>query len=408
MRTGDLFVFSGNDTLKERFKKRQLDSDLPFDEKWLQTTIYHNIELLEATDPTYEKIRIVPLCREFALLSGIRNLYLDILAVSETGRLVLVECKLWKNPQARREVLAQAFEYGSLMQSLSYSDLAAKLKKHIKSGNEDPIAYTLRASGIEFDEALLIDRIATGLKIGDFHIIIAGDGIRTELIDLVNSQTLSGMTANLSLLELAVHENEEGTILLSPAIPYETKTIKRKVLISAEGSPVPIEQDESDVPSYDNNKKTKGRSSNEGQKIENRLFWDKAIKQIKFDHPDQQALEKGSNNNGCATQLPDPLGRLTAFRSNENRIGVFLRISDEKAHQYEIYFRSLLEAMQEEISPDIKMELQDKKSSLDILVEKNDVDIYSPETTECQIKWLGTHLNKFVNFLRPLIKEMPR
>lgn len=397
MRTGDLFVFSGNDTLKERFKKRQLDSDLPFDEKWLQTTIYHNIELLEATDPTYEKIRIVPLCREFALLSGIRNLYLDILAVSETGRLVLVECKLWKNPQARREVLAQAFEYGSLMQSLSYSDLAAKLKKHIKSGNEDPIAYTLRASGIEFDEALLIDRIATGLKIGDFHIIIAGDGIRTELIDLVNSQTLSGMTANLSLLELAVHENEEGTILLSPAIPYETKTIKRKVLISAEGSPVPIEQDESDVPSYDNNKK-----------IKNRLFWDKAIKQIKFDHPDQQALEKGSNNNGCATQLPDPLGRLTAFRSNENRIGVFLRIRGENAHQYEIYFKPLLKAMREEISPAIKMELQDKTSSLDILVEKNDVDIYSPETTECQIKWLGTHLNKFVNFLRPLIKEMPR
>ena len=60
MRTGDLFVFSGNGTLKERFKKRQLDSGLPFDEKWLQTTIYHNIELLEATDPTYEKIRIVP------------------------------------------------------------------------------------------------------------------------------------------------------------------------------------------------------------------------------------------------------------------------------------------------------------------------------------------------------------
>ena len=397
MRTGDLFVFSGNDTLKERFKKRQLDSDLPFDEKWLQTTIYHNIELLEATDPTYEKIRIVPLCREFALLSGIRNLYLDILAVSETGRLVLVECKLWKNPQARREVLAQAFEYGSLMQSLSYSDLAAKLKKHIKSGNEDPIAYTLRASGIEFDEALLIDRIATGLKIGDFHIIIAGDGIRTELIDLVNSQTLSGMTANLSLLELAVHENEEGTILLSPAIPYETKTIKRKVLISAEGSPVPIEQDESDVPSYDNNKK-----------IKNRLFWDEAIKQIKFDHPDQQALEKRSDNNWCATELPDPLRWLTAFRSNENRIGVFLRIRGENAHQYEIYFKPLLKAMREEISPAIKMELQDKTSSLDILVEKNDVDIYSPETTECQIKWLGTHLNKFVNFLRPLIKEMPR
>ena len=61
--------------------------------------------------------------------------FLDILAVTETGRLILVECKLWKNPQARREVLAQVIEYASLLQTLSYSDFVSRLKKYIRSRN---------------------------------------------------------------------------------------------------------------------------------------------------------------------------------------------------------------------------------------------------------------------------------
>ena len=92
---------------------------------------FANIDLIQPTDAGYDRIQLVPLCRELNLNDGIRNLFLDILAITETGKLILIECKLWKNPQARREVLAQAFEYASLLQSLSYSDLSSKLRRHI-------------------------------------------------------------------------------------------------------------------------------------------------------------------------------------------------------------------------------------------------------------------------------------
>jgi hypothetical protein len=46
--------------------------------------------------------------RELPLRHGGSSVYLDLLGVSPTGRLVLIECKRWRNPEARREVVAIA------------------------------------------------------------------------------------------------------------------------------------------------------------------------------------------------------------------------------------------------------------------------------------------------------------
>ena len=125
MKSGDIFAISEDGELLERFVRRPLNVGAQFDEKWLQEVLFANIDLIQPTDASYDRIKLVPLCRELNLNDGIRNLFLDILAITETGKLTLIECKLWKNPQARREVLAQAFEYASLLQSLSYSDLSS-------------------------------------------------------------------------------------------------------------------------------------------------------------------------------------------------------------------------------------------------------------------------------------------
>lgn len=141
MKSGDVFVFSDAGELVSKYQRKSIGSDGLFDERWLQNVIFNNIALIKPTNPIYDRIKIIPLCRELTLNDRIRNLFLDILAITQTGRLVLIECKLWKNPQARREVLAQTLEYASLMQTLSYSDLVSKLKQHISSGKEDPITF---------------------------------------------------------------------------------------------------------------------------------------------------------------------------------------------------------------------------------------------------------------------------
>ena len=103
-------LLSNDGQKKNVFQKIEIQSGSKFDEKWLQKVIYENIELLTVADSVFDKIKIIPLCREFSLNNSYRNIFLDILAITETGKLVLVECKLWKNPQARREVIAQIIE----------------------------------------------------------------------------------------------------------------------------------------------------------------------------------------------------------------------------------------------------------------------------------------------------------
>jgi len=94
VKSGDIFVFDDNGSLRSKYDRQSLGSSSSFDEKWLQKVLFENINLIGVSDPVYEKLKVVPLCREFTLNDGIRNLFLDVLAVTETGRLVLIECKL--------------------------------------------------------------------------------------------------------------------------------------------------------------------------------------------------------------------------------------------------------------------------------------------------------------------------
>ena len=411
MKSGDIFAISEDGELLERFVRRPLNVGAQFDEKWLQEVLFANIDLIQPTDASYDRIQLVPLCRELNLNDGIRNLFLDILAITETGKLILIECKLWKNPQARREVLAQAFEYASLLQSLSYSDLSSKLRKHIDSGSEDPIIFALRSAGISVDESLLISRIDQGMKKGNFHVVIAGDGIRTDLVNLVNSPAMTGMTADLSLLEISVHQDDEGKTLLSPSVPQEIETVTRTVLISTEGMPVSIEEDESEINPLPNQASPTQRRMKEEKKELNTLFWQKAIEEIKFSHPDQDPLRRGGSN-WCKALLPAPLKWITAWRSKD-QIGVFLRIDGEDIPKYKVFFEERLDLMREEISSDISVNIpsegsDDWSTALFLSVNYSEIDVYDPNTMDHQIEWLAEHLDKFINYIRPLVNQLPK
>lgn len=411
MKSGDIFAISEDGELLERFVRRPLNVGAQFDEKWLQEVLFANIDLIQPTDASYDRIQLVPLCRELNLNDGIRNLFLDILAITETGKLILIECKLWKNPQARREVLAQAFEYASLLQSLSYSDLSSKLRRHIDSGSEDPIIFALRSAGISVDESLLISRIDQGMKKGNFHVVIAGDGIRTDLVNLVNSPAMTGMTADLSLLEISVHQDDEGKTLLSPSVPQEIETVTRTVLISTEGMPVSIEEDESEINPLPNQASPTQRRMKEEKKELNTLFWQKAIEEIKFSHPDQDPLRRGGSN-WCKALLPAPLKWITAWRSKD-QIGVFLRIDGEDIPKYKVFFEERLDLMREEISSDISVNIpsegsDDWSTALFLSVNYSEIDVYDPNTMDHQIEWLAEHLDKFINYIRPLVNQLPK
>ena len=83
----------------------------PYDEAWLQHLIMAQPSLLPVRQIEPAFTNMVPVCVELPMLSGV----LDNLFVTPRGDLALVECKLWRNPEARRQVVAQIIDYAKEM-----------------------------------------------------------------------------------------------------------------------------------------------------------------------------------------------------------------------------------------------------------------------------------------------------
>ena len=83
--------------------------------------------------------------------------------------------------------------------------------------------------------------------------------------------------------------------MLSPSVPQAIETITRTVLISTEGMPVSIEEEESEVNQLSNQTSPAQRQMNEEKGTEY-LVWQRAITEINFSHPDQEPLRRGGSN----------------------------------------------------------------------------------------------------------------
>ena len=78
-----------------------------FNEQFLQALLADHPELLPIEDLRDDVGYLLCIGREVVVPSGV----IDNLYLSTTGYPVIVETKLWRNPQARREVLSQTLDY---------------------------------------------------------------------------------------------------------------------------------------------------------------------------------------------------------------------------------------------------------------------------------------------------------
>ena len=89
-----------------------------YDERWLQDLLFAHSELLpiEEIEPIFSGA--VPVCRELPTRVG----PLDLVYLNEQGLLTLVECKLWRNPEARRQVVGQILDYAQEISRWSFDE----------------------------------------------------------------------------------------------------------------------------------------------------------------------------------------------------------------------------------------------------------------------------------------------
>ena len=167
----------------------------------------------------------VPVCTELATPAG----YVDAVYVNARGRLVLAEFKLWRNPEARREVIGQIIDYAKDLASWGYEDLQRQVS--LALGRKGNVLYKLvRERHPETDEAHFVDEVTRRLARGEFLLLIVGDGIREgvrNIVDFVRRH--SGLRFNLALVEAALYRDGTQSLIVQPRVLARTEVIPANV-----------------------------------------------------------------------------------------------------------------------------------------------------------------------------------
>ena len=197
-----------------------------YDENWLQNLLHDQPDILPIgqIEPGFGVA--VPVARELSCGHG----YVDNLYVTPTGETILVEAKLWSNPQARREVVAQALDYVAALMRLDYEGL--ELAVGNAAGNKHKLYSYFNNHPDAVGEADFIDAVSNNLKRGRMLVLVVGDGIRREAEAMASLlQSHAGAHFTFALVELAMWRNvATGDILVVPDTLAQTVMIERGVV----------------------------------------------------------------------------------------------------------------------------------------------------------------------------------
>ena len=199
-----------------------------FDEAWLQTQIFRFPASLPAHEIEPQLGPLVPVCMEMGSTNG----YIDILYVTPSGQIVLVEVKLWRNNESRRKVVAQILDYAQILTTWTYEDMAREVAKATKRGSEHLMNVAREYCthhGLSFDEVAFIDNVNHNLRTGDLVLLIVGDGIRSGVESLVGFlNNFGAMRFNLGMIEVGAYKFGES-VLLQPRVLTKTQVLVREI-----------------------------------------------------------------------------------------------------------------------------------------------------------------------------------
>lgn len=209
----------------------------PFKEEGLQKLLQLHPEILPVgkLDERFDPLFCIG--RETDLGKGC---YLDNLFISPGGYITLVETKLWKNPEARREVVGQIIEYAKQLSEWTYDDVDRACKAYTRkyeSSEKNLIDLVSYQSGREFDENTqreFVDTVNRTLRDGQFKLLVVGEGIRESVEEMVEYlHSTPSLRFGLALVELACYKmdkEEEYPYLIVPRIIVKTKEVERAVV----------------------------------------------------------------------------------------------------------------------------------------------------------------------------------
>jgi len=371
-------------------------------EAWLRDTLLAHPSLLpiRLIDPSYGPL--IPLCRELRTDAG----PIDAVFINPQGRLTFVECKLWRNPEARRKVVAQILDYARVVSRWSYSDLQRNVA--IATSRHGNVPFELaRQLEPSIQEQHFVDQTAAALRQGRFLLVIAGDGIRDDvgaMAELITRNAALGFS--FGLVEVALYGMQDGRLLLQPRVIARTQIIERTVVVvRGEAQQAIVDPDEpistaasADVADAEGN--ALGESSRQAAY---RRWWQPVI-DAPLDDPDQEPPKLFWPNN-VRLPLPWKDSWIVAYGygGESGQIGVGTSGRGE-AHQEML---RQLEPQMPEILAELPAGAEYRRSlsspGMTVVCNRPTADF---ENDDARRTWLVETINGFVNVLRPRIKQL--
>jgi hypothetical protein len=339
----------------------------------------------------------VPICTELNTPAG----SIDNFMVTPSGLPVLVECKLWRNPEARRVVVSQILDYAKELSRWSSSDLQREVSRRLKrDGN--PLLDLVRQVNPHVDEIQFNDALTGNLRRGRFLLLIVGDGIR-EAVEAIAEylQLHAGLHFSLGLVELPIYGMPNGDRLVAPRVLTRTHLIARNVVAVPDGYMVEAE-DGGNVAEIDPDRAALAEQS--------QRFWTEFIEDyLKLDDP-EQPRPRPARLGYISLSLPARTSWLTVYRGlRPDRVGIFLschrNTSGAYAKQAIIDEWKAGGTVKDELGGTVKLD-KTALGGVDTIIDSLRVEsLEHPEARKKAFSWLAERVNTFVNVLRPRVRS---
>jgi len=367
------------------------------DELPIQNLIFEHPECLPISDIDESYNPIIPVCTELNTTVG----PLDILMISPNGELVIIETKLWRNPEARRVVVAQILDYAKEIANWTYEDLQREVNRRLgRKGNTLYEIVRAASPDLLLPESDFVDSVSRNLSKGRFMLLIAGDGIREGAIGIAEFlSSAAHLNFTFAMVELSVFEAKGLGKLIVPKTIVRTTEIAKMTVEIPNGLKLSL-NDQADI----RTPPVKFSEEKERENMFYRNFWMELVNELQFDDPGQPLPNPAKAQNLYIYFGSQKKAWVSAyFMNSQKRIGVYFRVAgDQGGEEIKSRLEEDLEGIRLELGNEVIWDWDDFAS---IGVRKYVDDVFDTRNREEIKDFFKVWMNNFVNALRPRLKS---
>jgi hypothetical protein len=381
-----------------------------YDESWLQRLLFDHPEALPIAEIDMSFSPLLPLCMEMDTPAG----PVDTVYVTPSGRLALLEAKLWRNPEARRKVIGQILDYAKELPNWDYSRLngaVLQARKKDPSTRDQSFSGIAELVGAQMKPGLELhqfqDAVTKSLAKGDYLLLIAGDGIREGLGAIAQFLDRNGaLHFTFGLIECAIYDAPDGGHYVHPRVLAKTTNIPRTVYVSGSNQITESESDTEEGAADDIDPDLEER------RAKYRKFWEELLARVRVEA--EQPIPNPAK--GWQQNYPMPKGSdcsISAYLIQKLFGGVCLSLVFKKTEKGDQIYEALA-AQKDEINKALAVNVtwqttnskNERQKSINI--DKKFPGDLLTDSREAVQGWLADYIERFISVFRPRIDKILR